>query len=103
MTQNSVHLRVRPNETQLSAVQAHQLAREIESQPMTRHLVTRARAMEAFENIGLFLGGNAASGIRHPQLYLAIELPRDNADDSARSIILAGVIEQILHDERRDI
>ena len=67
-------------------MQSHQLARQIQAEPVSRHVFAGIRTMKALENIRLGLSRNAATGIRHSQLHLFSGTPRDDANGSSRRL-----------------
>ena len=78
-------------------MKAHELARQIQSEPVPRDLATGISPMEPLEDVGLGFRRNTPAGVGDAKFYLPLAGAGADSDGPPRSIIFAGIIEQVLH------
>jgi hypothetical protein len=80
-------------------MEAREFASEVQPEPVARHILAHLTAVEPLENVFARRTGNRMAGIADGQHHVIVFFSRGDADASAEAVVLARVLEQILHDQ----
>src|ERR1043165_3123429 len=83
-------------------MQSHQLVCEIQAEAMTRYFLACPGTMETFKDVGLRLGRNSFSSICDVKIDMVLVRLRPDPNRTIPPIVLARVVEQVLHNQRRE-